>query len=150
MDTVLPGRPYRDVHRQLAHFHVETHISGNPINHQGDGANHRPENARGFLTASTSRAPPTVWLMVCEAIPRYSKQVGQRQFPSLFTHPIRIVCYMSILAVHKRHIVQHPRERYESLLMQLRVHANPEAGGHSTFNGLLAWWDIMWNGLSFG
>jgi hypothetical protein len=46
-------------------------------------------------------------------------------FPIIDAH---IVCYYGIFAVAKKHIEQHPKQRYEKLLKYVDNHSNPEAG----------------------
>lgn len=42
--------------------------------------------------------------------------------------PIPVFTYFSIFAVHKRHILQHPKSYYENILATVDHHHNPEAG----------------------
>lgn len=46
-------------------------------------------------------------------------------FPSI---NFQVVCYNSIIAVSKHHILQNVVTRYESLLQQVEYHSNPEVG----------------------
>ena len=41
---------------------------------------------------------------------------------------IHYVSHCSILAIHKKHILQHTKEYYENLIKQLEVSSNPEVG----------------------
>ena len=42
--------------------------------------------------------------------------------------PIPVFCVGSVFAVHRRHVWQHPVDRYERLLGQTSTHHNPEVG----------------------
>lgn len=63
------------------------------------------------------------------------------RFPHLkMDIPIRVACYQSIFAVHRRHIQQHPVAYYEPLLNDLGIHRNPEVGHYVE----RAWAAIFW------
>ena len=74
------------------------------------------------------------------ASPRPFNRWYAEQFPELENVPIRILCYMSILAVHRRHVLQHPVARYAALRDQLNTHPNPEVGHYVE----RAWGAIFW------
>lgn len=54
--------------------------------------------------------------------------------------PIRAFTYFGIFAVHRRHILQHPKSFYENLLSTVDHHSNPEAGHYLE----RSWSAIFW------
>ena len=99
-DTVLSGRRVADVHsmprlvasggcmahQQLASVCMDHHLSMNEVNRVDEGAS-------TVLQPAPTRP--------------FGKWYAQ-QFPELENVPIRILCYTSIFAVHRRHVQQHP------------------------------------------
>jgi len=57
-----------------------------------------------------------------------------------FDRPIRAFTYFGIFAVHRRHILQHPKSFYENLLSTVDHHSNPEAGHYLE----RSWSAIFW------
>jgi hypothetical protein len=101
-DTIIAGKWYDDVQRNLYNFSIDGWVGWS-----SDNQKRQP---------SSSCAPAPVrpfgrW---------YEVYIG-----SMKTH---VVCFTSTLAVSRAHVHQHPKSRYEAILESLCVHSNPEVG----------------------
>lgn len=65
--------------------------------------------------------------------PWFEKYIG-------LDRPIRAFTYFGIFAVHRRHILQHPKSFYENILSTVDHHSNPEAGHYIE----RSWSAIFW------
>ena len=118
MDTVLHGQHMHHVRDDLGPFELKEWTSTSAVNRQGEGASSE-------LLPSPIR-PFQAWY--------------DAQFPELRHTPIQVVCWTSNFAVHRRHIQQHPVERYQRILSQLEVHSNPEAGHYMERSWAALFW----------
>ena len=105
-DTVLLGQKTDDARRAEEHFEIREWLSTSATNRAGPGADASMELA--------PLRPFHVWF--------------DAQFPELRHVRIPVICWLSIFAVHRRHIRQHSVGRYTDLLRQLASHPNPEVG----------------------
>lgn len=103
--TVLRGKGYTDVRRELYDFQLDAWAATN--------ARNKAANAEARLQPAPVR-PFGAWF--------------DANFPGLRKTPVRVVCFYGIFAVHRDHILQHPRRVYEALLSQLQGSSNPEVG----------------------
>ena len=103
--TVFSGGPIEGDSPAFGdNFHLNAYLSQNDCNRRDEGAD-------TSLRAATPR-PYGTW---------FRDRFPGEPFPTL-------VCWMSIFAVHRRHITQHPVARYQGLRDELADHPNPEAG----------------------
>jgi len=101
--TVLLGKPYEDVRKDLGRLFINKHIATNAVN---------------------KAANPETQLLPCPIRP------FGRWYDAMFGTNIisKIVCYFGMFAVAKEHILQHPKEHYQKLIEFVDTHSNPEAG----------------------
>lgn len=102
-NSVFYGRKHDDVKSEYMNFSINEWKATNENN-----ASLNPETT---LHLSDTR-PFGAWF--------------EKHFPG--ASPTTVVCYFSIFAVSKKHILQHPVERYKKILQELEVHSNPEVG----------------------
>ena len=100
-DTVLHGFPSSFEH--IKDFQLDEWVATNTENQR-----HNPQSK--LLPASPR--PMGKW---------FEHHIG-------LDRPIPVFTYYSIFAVHKRHILQHPKSYYENILTTVDHHHNPEAG----------------------
>ena len=118
MDTVLSGQRMHSVRDDVGAFELDDWTSSSAVNQQGEGA-------LSTLLPAPIR-PFNAWY--------------DAQFPELQNTRIQVVCWGSNFAVHRRHIQQHPIQRYQNILSQLEVHSNPEVGHYVE----RSWAAIFW------
>jgi hypothetical protein len=101
--TVLLGKPYENVRKELGRLFINKHIATNVVNKTAN-----PENL----------------LLPCPIRP------FGRWYDAMFGTDVisKVVCYFGMFAVAKEHILQHPKEHYEKLIKFVDTHSNPEAG----------------------
>ena len=118
MDTILRGQHMHNVRDDLATFELKEWTSTSEVNQQGEGASSEllPAPIRPFHA----------WY--------------DAQFPELQHTHIQVVCWTSSFAVHRRHIQQHPVERYQRILLQLQVHSKPEVGHYMERSWAALFW----------
>ena len=103
---MLAGQSVADVRDAVGDFSMDRYTSTNAVNRVDEGA----ESA--MLPAEVR--PFRAWYAA--------------HFPGLERIPIRVICWRSIFAVHRRHIQQHALAHYRRFLAQLETHPNPEVG----------------------
>jgi hypothetical protein len=101
-NTVFVGVEYNNVKNDLYNFEKDHHIASS-----GDNV---IINSEEVLTKANIR-PFGKWY--------------EHHFKNI---NINCVSYYSILGIHKKHILQHPKEFYENLIKELEVSSNPEVG----------------------
>jgi hypothetical protein len=112
-DTVMHG--FRYSLEECKDFSLDEWKATNSSNQE-----HNPESK---LLPATPR-PFGAW---------FEKHIG-------LDRPIRAFTYFGIFAVHRRHILQHPKSFYENLLSTVDHHSNPEAGHYLE----RSWSAIFW------
>jgi hypothetical protein len=100
--TVLLGKKYSDVRKELGDFYMDTHVATSKINQEVN---------------------PETKLQPCPIRP-YGKWYDTH-FNDL---KINVVCFFGVFAVAREHIIQHPKSHYETLIKYVDNHSNPEAG----------------------
>ena len=101
-DSVFLGKPYDNVREILGRLFINKHVATNLVN---------------------KKANPEKELLPCPIRP------FGRWYDAMFGDVIsKVVCYFSLFAVSKEHILQHPKEYYEKLIKFVDSHSNPEAG----------------------
>jgi hypothetical protein len=117
-DTVFMGLLTNDVAQDHGAFQLDAYISSNEVNRKGEGG-------LSYIQPSPLR-PFGAW---------YASQ-----FPTLINVPIRVICWMSIFAVHRRHVRQHVIQWYKELEEQIATHSSPEIGHYIE----RSWAAIFW------
>ena len=112
-DTVMVGPPYSL--EECKDFSLDEWKATNIANQE-----HNPESK--LLPANPRPLGP--W---------FEKYIG-------LDRPIRAFTYFGIFAVHRRHILQHPKSFYENILSTVDHHSNPEAGHYIE----RSWSAIFW------